>query len=208
MADTATAKQDAKPERIFNQVLKTSDPHGTLDKLKARGIDVLKYGSCHPRRTAASVPPPDRIVGCPMYEECPLVRIKGKSGPINLPFRVYKPGGKVREGWGPCFSVIRSMAQYNKDGDSGYVMELLKPGTPVNVPISRETTPGSGTWVDEMDLQTPPPFPKLGDHGYLVHEMQGQRVREERIKQRRAARIDQMTGINPEEFDGEDAQQA
>ena len=80
----------------INQVILDSDPQGTLEQLRLVGMSPGSYGSCAPKRDQYSLPAEDRVKGCGEYHHCTLEKIKGISGPINLPYRLYKKGGKVK----------------------------------------------------------------------------------------------------------------
>ena len=177
----------ATPAMEIVQVILDHDPQGTEAQLRALGMDVMKYGSCASSRRTSGVPVDERRLGCPVWASCTLDHIKGKSGPVNLPFRLFKKGGKVREGWGPCFGVFRLSAQYNHD--ENYVMEILPLSTAVGMPGSKmnKRPDGSEFWEDEVVEQKVPPFPKFGTRGYRVGEMHAAEVRRKVLEERRAA---------------------
>lgn len=197
MADTLPVT----PRRL-NQVLRDTDPQSTEARMRAAGMDLEKYGSCAEPRRHRALPKSERVLGCPCWDQCTLHKIKGKAGPINLPYRLYKKGGLVREGWGPCFTVFRMAAQYNL-GDDNFIMEILPLSETVDVRGSRAVTQTDGTviWEDFLEQQTVPPFPKLGDRGMLVGEQQRQKVREKQINERRKAMIDHTMNISPEDIE-------
>lgn len=203
MAETTKAAEPlVQVEKRFNQVVKDTDPQGTEKDMRAAGMDVRKYGSCSPSRTHKAVPEDERVRGCQSWKQCTLVKIKGVAGPINLSYRLYKKNGIIREGWGPCYEVFRLADQYNT-GNENFVMEILPPGSEVEIRGSKliRNPDGSEIWEDTLEKQTPPPFPKIGERGHLLHEAQAQRVRKQLMKQRAERFVDQTMGISPEDVE-------
>lgn len=199
--------EEQKTEQKIHQVIQDSDPQGTPDQLRALGMNLAAYGSCAPKRDAYAIPAEERVKGCQVYPECTLEKIKGVAGPINVPYRLYKQGGKIREGWGPCFTVMRMLGQYNRN--DGYIMEILPLGTKVGVPGSKPIKrsdglgqgPATEIWEDFIDEQTVPPFPKIGDRGHLLMEKQADKVRKDILKKRQDAFVERSLGITPDDVE-------
>ena len=150
-------------------------PVGTLVELEEYGLEKRRWGSCAPRHEGSGVPEDQRQKGCPMWKECTLNKIKGRSGPVNLPFRVLKEatggGGIAREGWGPCFDVFRLREQFKvnqavvfeifgAEGDTVETRGTRPKKNDVGLPVLNE---GNAVWEDYIESETVPPFQRLGE---------------------------------------------
>src|SRR5688572_23230417 len=91
-------------------------PMGTVQELREFYRNPAATQCCHE-------PNPPKVIGCPLWEECPFAKHKGISGPVNVGYRLFKPGGELRENYAPCFEVIDGTTQYNKN--DGYFREII-----------------------------------------------------------------------------------
>jgi hypothetical protein len=206
MADETKVVEKPIEKKYFKtQVLHDTDPQGSEAEMRASGMDMEKYGCCGSVRMARGIPQNERTRGCTSYEACTLLKIKGKGRPVNLAFRLFKKGGKIREGYGPCFSTFRMAGQYNGQ-DPNFVMEIMPQGSKVGMRMSRMEKQGDGTemWVDDIHEMDVPPFPKMGDSGYLVAEQQSNKVRAEMMSTRRQRMMEATMGITGDEAADED----
>lgn len=187
---------DQKIAPFHETPLSPEDPQDSLEKLKAARVNLMEYGCCGPRRTAASVPEDQRMLGCSEYGRCTLAH-KGVGRPIVQPFRLYKRGGKVREGYGYCFNVMRMSGQYNTSNE-GYVLELLPQGTPVTMRYSEPERRLDGTeiWHDRMMEVVPPPFPDFAQGAANIAEQARLRAQEKVRKERQERFTESVVGIS------------
>src|SRR5678815_4617991 len=90
-------------------------PRGTVEELRAVGLDPAQVGSCAPRGAGG-------VRGCRMEQECIFAQaryggFKGK-GPKNVGYYKREIDGPQKQDWMPCHSFVQSLARRMRAGDA------------------------------------------------------------------------------------------
>lgn len=165
-------------------------PIGTLDEVREHGLDPWEWPSCAQRNVAAGV------WGCPLWDRCNLVGIKGVSGPERFGLRILKPdemGGQMRHVQMDCWGAVQiaSNAEANKRGE--IVDVIAREGQSIREigtkPVTNALGQVTGHEVEERDV-TVTPFARIKDNKSLIKAAMAGAIRKQHEEQKRAAALE------------------